>query len=223
MPFITFEGPDGSGKTTHIRLAAEKLAAAGYPLLVSREPGGTALGDEIRSLLMVREDPISPTAEMLLLAAARAQHVNERIQPYLAQGGLVLCDRYIDSSIVYQGYALGLGMDRVQAINEVATGGLWPDLTILLLLSSEEAYARSQWEHQPADRFENRGLEYYRLVCSGYEAIASRFPERVRVVRADRPKPEVHREIMQLIDGFLEDSARKGVTGDEINRCGCTG
>lgn len=204
MPFITFEGADGAGKTTHIQLLADHFAQQGYPVLVTREPGGTQLGNEVRALVLGKADrPISPLAEAMLMAAARAQHVDEVLKPCLAEGRLILCDRYIDSSLVYQGVALGLGLDLVISINEPAMAGLWPDLTILLDVSPEVAYERSILGRQDADRIESRGLAYYRQVCAGYQSLAAKWPERFCVIDANRPLVVVQADVLQAVSSIL--------------------
>ncbi len=202
MPFITFEGPDGAGKTTHIRLLAEYLRLNGYTPAITREPGGTQLGNSIRELVLGSGCAnISGLAEMLLIAAARAQHADELIRPLVAQGQLVICDRYIDSSLAYQGYALALGVSQVLEANQIAIQGLWPDLTILLMLSPEHAFARSK--RGRADRIESRGLGYYRKVCQGYMEVARMFPERIKVVDVDRPLAQVQQDIRDIVDKVL--------------------
>lgn len=202
--FITFEGPDGSGKTTHIKLLADRLRHRGLDILQTREPGGTALGDKIRSLVLDHQnEAVDPVAEMLLIAAGRAQHVRQVLRPHLQKDGTVLSDRFVDSSLVYQGHALGLGWERVQQVNEIAISGLWPDLTILLMLSPEEAFARSARVRQRVDRIESRGLEYYQKVCEGYLLLVKRFPERVWMLDARQPISVVHEAIMQLVDSHL--------------------
>jgi dTMP kinase len=204
MPFITFEGADGSGKTTHIQQLATFFGQQGRPVLVTREPGGTKLGNEIRAMVLGdNERNVSPMAEMLLIAAARAQHVSEVLQPGLAEGKLILCDRYIDSSLVYQGVALGVGLDLVANINNMVVDGLWPDLTILLDVPPEVAYERSILMRRQADRIESRGLAYYRQVCAGYRLIAQKWPERIKVVDANRPVATVHRDIRRVVSSIL--------------------
>lgn len=204
MPFITFEGADGSGKTTHIQRLAAYFGQQGRPVLVTREPGGTKLGNEIRPMVLGKDERnVSPMAEMLLMAAARAQHVSEVLRPGLAEDKLIFCDRYIDSSLVYQGVALGLGLDLVANINDIIVEGLWPDLTILLWVPPEVAYERSILMRQQADRIESRGLVYYRQVCTGYRLIAEKWPERIKVVDANRPVDVVHRDILRLVDSIL--------------------
>lgn len=185
--FITFEGVDGAGKSTQLQLLARRLQAAGYTVVTSREPGGTPLGETIRRLLLAREFEPGIAAEVLLLAAARAAHVEKVIRPALASGAVVLLDRYTDSSLAYQGGASAAGVEAVLQINEFATGGLWPDLTILLDLPVEMAWSRLG--RQP-DRMESRGLSYQERVRAAYLQLATRWPERVAVVPA-AGSPEV--------------------------------
>lgn len=208
--FISFEGPDGSGKTTHIRLLADHLRQRGLNVCCTREPGGTGLGDKIRPLVLDHQrEPVSPVAEMLLIAAARAQHVELVLRPRLRAGDVVLTDRYIDSSLVYQGHGLDLGWERVQQVNEIAIAGLWPDLTILLMLTPEDAYNRSARSRQ-ADRIESRGQQYYRKVCAGYQLLQQRFPERVRALDVSKPVGLVHAEIIDLVDSCLQQKSSEG-------------
>ncbi len=204
MPLITFEGADGSGKTTHMELLAAELERQGHSVLLTREPGGTRLGNDIRQMVLWNTElEISPMAEMLLMAAARAQHVSEVLKPGLLAGRLILCDRYIDASLVYQGIALGLGLELVASINDKIVGGLWPDVTVLLDVAPEEAFARSITERQQADRIESRGLAYYAQVCSGYRLLAQKWPERIRIVDASRPIDVVQRDILAVVNSIL--------------------
>ncbi|MFI5254771.1 MAG: dTMP kinase, partial [Candidatus Limnocylindrales bacterium] len=149
--FITLEGPDGGGKTLVSRLVSERLAADGQPVLLTREPGGTDIGERIRHIVLDHDpsDPwLAPRADALLFAAARAQHVAEVIEPALARGEIVVCARYADSSLAYQGYGLGLPLDEMRRLQEFATGGRWPDLTVLLDLPVEVGLARKQSDEQ---------------------------------------------------------------------------
>ncbi|MBE3576403.1 MAG: dTMP kinase [Limnochordales bacterium] len=180
--FITFEGVDGAGKSTQLQLLARRLQAAGYTVVTSREPGGTPLGEAIRRMLLAREYELGVAAEVLLLAAARATHVEEVIRPALARGAVVLLDRYTDSSLAYQGGASFAGVEAVLKINEFATGGLWPDLTILLDLPVATALRRLG---RPPDRMESRGLDYQERVRAAYLQLAARWPERMAVVPAE--------------------------------------
>lgn len=181
--FVTFEGVDGSGKTTQVGLLAERLRSEGREVVETREPGGTVVGEEIRELLLHGGD-VAPWAEASLFAAARAQLVQEVIAPALASGADVLCDRYLDSSLAYQGIARGLGVDRVLDFNLVATGGLLPDRTFLLDLPLDEAIRRRGAE---SDRLEREGDAFAQRVHEAYRELADVFA--LRVTRADATLP----------------------------------
>jgi dTMP kinase len=178
MMFITFEGLDGSGKTTQVQLLAARLEAEGAEVVITREPGGTPLGEEIRDLVLHGGD-MAPWAEAALYAASRAQHVEELIRPALARGATVLCDRYVDSSVAYQGIARGLGLDRVLELNLAAVGGLMPDHTILIEIESRSAVARMSEER---DRIEREDDGFHARVADGYRQLAALFPERYVIV-----------------------------------------
>ena len=176
--FITFEGLDGSGKTTQLELLAARLEAEGYEAVVTREPGGTPLGEEIRNLVLHGGD-MAPWAEAALLAASRAQHVEQLIRPALARGAAVLCDRYVDSSVAYQGIARGLGLERVLELNLAAVGGLMPDRTILIEIEPGSAVLRRSGER---DRIEREDAGFHARVAAGYRQLAALFPERYLTV-----------------------------------------
>jgi len=186
--FISFEGLDGCGKTTQAALLADALRAEGGEVVAVREPGGTAAGERIRELLLDPSAQILPWAEALLYAAARAQLVGEVIRPALARGATVIADRFIDSSVAYQGVARGLGIDRVLAVNDAATGGLQRDRTLLLRIPEEEAAARRDGD---ADRIESEAGAFHQAVADGFSQAAARFPERVRVVEAGGSREQV--------------------------------
>ncbi|MCR4398781.1 MAG: dTMP kinase [Firmicutes bacterium] len=196
--FVTFEGVDGSGKSTQITMAAHRLRELGVPFISTREPGGTAIGESIRRILL---DPCCPAmalpAEVLLYCASRAQHVDEVIRPALASGKVVLCERYVDSTLAYQCYGGGCDVEVVRAINEFATGGLRPDLTILL--DVEPRCAMERHSSRAQDRIERRTDEYYRRVREGYLDIARLDPARVKLVNASRGADTVGEEVMRLI------------------------
>src|SRR5215211_139481 len=177
--FVTFEGVDGSGKTTQARLLAERLREEGREVVETREPGGTQLGERIRELVLHGGD-VAPWAEAALFAAARAQLVDEVVRPALERGADVVCDRYIDSSLAYQGAARGLGVDEVLQLNLLATGGLLPDRTIVLDVPVHEASRRRGPE---SDRMESEGAEFAERVDDAYRGLAEAFSD--RVVRAD--------------------------------------
>lgn len=156
--FVTFEGPEGSGKSTQARLLYGYLNARGYPVILVREPGGTRIGDLIRRIVLdLQHTEMADTTEMLLFSAARAQLVNQVIRPYLNQGGIVLCDRYADSTYAYQGYGLGRDLDELHTITAIATGGLLPDLTIYLDLTADEGLERKRRKRQETAEQSNKG------------------------------------------------------------------
>jgi dTMP kinase len=194
--FISLEGIDGSGKTTQASLLAEALG--GRTVLV-REPGGTEAGERIRQVLKDPSLELDPLAELLLFCAARAELVRQVIGPARDQGRDVVCDRFSDSSVAYQGVARGLGADRVEEICDLATGGIWPDLTLLLRIEPDRAARRIG--RRKADRFEGEGIELQRLVAEGYDEVARRHPERVRVIDADGDRDAVHRAVLAEVQG----------------------
>jgi dTMP kinase len=196
---VTFEGIDGSGKSTQARLLAEALAQDGREVVLAREPGGTELGERIRELLLHAGD-VSPWAEATLFAAARAQLVGEVIAPALAREADVVCDRYFDSSLAYQGIARGLGLQRVLEFNLHATGGVLPDRTYLLLVDPEVAAGR-----MPAnrDRIEREDADFRARVDHAYRELAEVFPNRITTIDGKRPADEIGREIL---DGLRQPS-----------------
>ena len=195
--FVTFEGVDGSGKSTQAQLLAERLRSEGREVVFAREPGGTGTGEQIREILLHGEG-LAPWAEASLFAAARAQLVDEVIRPALARNADVVCDRYLDSSLAYQGLARGLGVERVLELNLLATSGLLPDRTFLLLLPPVEAAARRSGE---PDRIEREGAAFAEEVDRAYREIARVFAQRV-VVLDGALKPE---DIAEIVHGQLRD------------------
>jgi dTMP kinase len=196
--FITFEGLDGSGKTTQAELLAEAIRGAGRDVVTTREPGGTELGEHVRELLL-SGNGISPWAEAALFAAARAELVERVIEPALADGAVVICDRYLDSSLAYQGVARGLGVERVLALNLPAIHDRIPDRTFLLELDAAEAAARIG---KNRDRIEQEDDGFREQVAVAYRQLADTFPERIEAVDASRPAAEVAKEIF----GHVRDS-----------------
>jgi dTMP kinase len=195
--FITFEGVDGSGKSTQVRLLAELLRAEGRSVLETREPGGTELGETVRELILAGGS-LAPWAEALLFAAARAQLVDEVIRPALARGEDVLSDRYLDSSLAYQGLARGLGVERVLEVNLAATGHLLPDRTFLIQVPLDQA-ARQRGDDP--DRIESEGDDFVERVDSAYRDLAGIFAQRIVTVDGSQPASEV----AKLIRGQLRD------------------
>jgi dTMP kinase len=201
--FITFEGPDGAGKTTQIQLLTQALREEGRECVATREPGGTFISDQIRAILLNPEHKeMAARTEVLLYAASRAQHVHEVIIPALAEGKIVLCDRYIDASIAYQAYGLGADLQHVELINRYASDGLQPHRTYMLDIpveaGMERLHRRSGVSGKPAglDRIEQRERDYHSRVRAGFQRIAEQAPDRVLLVRADRSAEEVAEEIM---------------------------
>jgi dTMP kinase len=195
--FITFEGVDGSGKSTQARLLVDRLRAAGRDVVGTREPGGTDIGEQIRDLLL-HSDRVAPWAEATLFSAARAQLVDEVIRPALARGADVVCDRYLDSSLAYQGLARGLGVERVLGVNLTVTSGLLPDRTFLLLVPGEVA---AQRRGRSPDRIEREGDEFAAEVDRAYREIAEIFAQRVVVLDGTAAPGKLAEEI----DGHLRD------------------
>ncbi|HIE08387.1 MAG TPA: dTMP kinase [Armatimonadetes bacterium] len=198
--FITFEGVEGAGKTTHAFLLAEHLRGKGLEVVLTQEPGGTPEGERVRELLLRPEFDWEPVAELLLYTADRAQHVGRVIRPALCEGKWVVCDRFSDSTLAYQAFGLGLPRDLVERAVELGSFGLKPDLTIVLDIEAEEGLRRIG---RGADRIEMRGVEFHRRVREGYLALAAEEPGRIFVVRSDRPVEEVHAEIVMLVERRL--------------------
>lgn len=200
--FISIEGSDGSGKSTQIKLMKEYFASKGFEVVESREPGGTRIGEKIRNIILDNENvEMSPVTEALLYAASRAQHVTEVIRPCLKQGKVIICDRYIDSSIAYQGVGRGLGIDVVSKINSVAIQGIMPDLTVFFDIDPEVALNR-KIEDGKADRLELEKLEFHKKVYKGYKQIAST-NSRIKIIDASRSVMEIHKDVVNIIDEFL--------------------
>jgi dTMP kinase len=189
--FVTFEGLDGSGKTTQAELLSERLRADGEDVLATREPGGTALGEGIRDLVL-HGGHVGPWAEALLYVTARAQLVDEVIRPALERSATVICDRYVDSSVAYQGVGRELGLDRMLDLNLAAVGGLLPDRTFLLELDPSEVASRIQ---RHFDRLEREGDDFRARVAAGYRELAERFPDRIVVLDASRPVEDLAEEV----------------------------
>ncbi len=188
--FITLEGPEGSGKTTHIKLLAAHLRAKGHRVLVTREPGGTALAAGIRKLLLDGGDGLSPMAELFLYEADRAQHVHETLAPALRQGKIVLCDRYTDSTLAYQGFGRRLDMKTVKILNRIASGGLAPDLTILLDVPAKRGLKQAKQKKKRHDRLERAGLAFHQRVRQGFLRLAKEKKRSFCVIRQQEDPEE---------------------------------
>lgn len=202
--FISMEGPDGAGKSTQIELLKAYLEKKGYEILITREPGGTVISEAIREVILNKDySEMSSNTELLLYAAARAQLVHEVIRPALDAGKAVICDRFVESSVVYQGIGRGLGIDTVYAVNEYALQGLRPQLTILLDLDAEEGLRRKKNQAE-LDRMEAAGLGFHKKVAQGYRSLAQRDPERIVTISATLPKEEIHAKIVEEIETRLQ-------------------
>lgn len=194
--FITFEGGDGCGKTTQIKLLDEYLRNKGYKTLLTREPGSIGLGEKVREILLNYDGEVSSVCESFLFLADRAQNMDCIIKPALEEGVIVICDRHTDSSVAYQGYGRGLDIERINMLNNIATSGLKPDLTIVLDVDVETSQARVGSEK---DRMESAGIEFFERVRKGYLEIAKQEPERVKVVDAKQTIEDIHNQILELV------------------------
>ena len=203
--FITFEGSEGCGKSTQAKALWKKLSRLGIPAELTHEPGGTALGNQLRRLLKTkRQDEISPVAELSLFAACRIQLVTEVIRPSLEQGKVVICDRFADSTIAYQGYGRGLDLDTIKKINELATQGIKPDLTILLDIPTQKGLGRKQSKSKINDRFESEDIAFHNRVRDGYLKLAAEEPERWLVIDATLPQARIGKIIWDRVEQLLQ-------------------
>jgi dTMP kinase len=211
--FISFEGIEGSGKTTQIALLADYLSVRGRSARLTREPGGTPIGDQVRKILL---DPanaaLDPKAELLLYAAGRAQHLAELILPALEAATIVLCDRFSDATLAYQGYGRGLDPDLIGKLDRIVTDGMRPDLTILLDIDAAAGLARARGRNsrnglEAEARFENERLSFHERVRRGYLELAKREPGRFRVVDASQQPEEIQKEIRRIVDQLLNAEA----------------
>ena len=203
--FITFEGPEGCGKSTHARLLSEFLKKRSYGCVLTREPGGTRCGEKIRRILLHSDGfEISDLAELFLFEAARSQIVGELILPSLAKGKIVICDRFSDATVCYQGYAGGIDLRAIETLNAIAAGGLKPEITILLDVDTVTGLERAK--AKGIDRMEKKELAYHKRVRAGYLKLAKRYPERIRVVRVagdiDHTQALVRREVELVIQRY---------------------
>jgi len=201
--FLVLEGIDGTGKSTQAKLLHEAVLQKGHPVMLTREPGGTPLGESIRDILLTSDLSMNTWAEILLYSAARGQLVGEVIRPSLQKGNIVICDRYILSSLAYQGYGRGGDPELILEINQRVTEGLWPHMIFILDLEVEKSRQRLEVGNPKAskDRLERMDIDFYRKVRQGYLDFARRYPSITRVIPSDQPLEKVHKQIL----GYLED------------------
>ena len=197
--FISLEGPDGSGKTTQIQLLQEFLIERGYEVVLTREPGGTDISEQVRKIILdVNNEKMSNMTELLLYTAARAQLVDEIIRPALEAGKVVICDRFYDSSAVYQGIARGMGVDMVYQLNEEALQGILPDITFLMDMDAEEGIQRKK-KQATLDRLEKENLEFHQKVVEGYRSLAKRNSQRIKVLNATDSIDQIQKQMRQYL------------------------
>ncbi|MCC7449778.1 MAG: dTMP kinase [Anaerolineae bacterium] len=199
--FITLEGPEGSGKTTQAPLLVQRLKDRGLNVILVREPGSTPIGDQIRTVLHdMKNQAMDAHAELLLYSASRAQLVAQVIRPHLAAGGIVVCDRYADSTLAYQGYGRGLDLDALRLITRFATGGLVPDLTLYLKIDPERGLMRRNTSGGEWNRMDAQTLDFYQRACEGYSQLIAAEPKRWVVIDADQPVEVVQQAINAAVD-----------------------
>ena len=205
--FITFEGIDGSGKSTQLRMLADTLRERGVDILVTREPGGTPLGRRLREAFLETEETVAPMAELLSFAADRAQHVEFLIKPSIADARIVISDRYADATFAYQGAGRGFTEAQVNSVIELATGGLKPDLTLFFDITVEEAIRRMHDRDEAQakrNRMDEETAEFYGRVRESYLGIASREPERFKIIEAGRSVEAIHADVVEMVVGVMD-------------------
>ena len=201
--FLTMEGPDGAGKSTQIELLRDYLSRKGYDIIVCREPGGTKISEAIRQVILNKDfTEMSHMTELLLYTAARAQLMEEVIRPALKEGKVVICDRFVESSAVYQGIARGMGIELVYEINQYAIGDTLPDLTIMIDLDAKTGISRKK-EQTELDRMEREALDFHEKVVKGYREIAALHPERIYKVDGHQTIEEIHKKIAAAVDKII--------------------
>ena len=204
--FITFEGTDGSGKTSIIKEVERYLKIQGYNVVTTREPGGVAISEQVRNVIHdVNNTEMDPLCEAFLYAASRRQHLVQKVMPLLKEGIIVICDRYVDSSLAYQGYARGIGIEKVKEINEYAIDGIYPDLTIFLDVSPKLGIERimSNQKNHELNRLDKESINFHERTHEGYLELVKMFPDRIKRVDGERSIKEVSFDCFQLIKGIL--------------------
>lgn len=199
--FITFEGADGCGKTTQLNLLKDYLTTKGYAVILTREPGGKGLGEKIREILLNYDGKVADRCESFLFLADRAQNIETIVKPAIESGKIVLCDRHTDSSVAYQGYGRGLDIEQIKMLNNLATGGKQPDLTLVFDVDIETSMQRVGNEK---DRMESSGKEFFNRVRNGYLEMAKQEPERLKIVDSTKSIDEVHKRVIEIILPYLK-------------------
>jgi len=199
--FITLEGPEGSGKTSAIKIVKQELEKLNFEIVMTREPGGTDISEQIRNVILNRANTaMDSTTEALLYAASRRQHLVEKIWPSLKEGKVVICDRYLDSSLSYQGYARGIGVEKILAINSYATEGTYPDLTLLFDVTPEVGLARiNANSKREVNRLDLEKISFHQKVREGYLKLAEQFPERYVIIDASQAQEKVAQDALNII------------------------
>lgn len=201
--FITVEGTDGAGKSTQIELLVKYLESNGFEVVVTREPGGTSISEKIREIILdVENSEMSDITEALLYAASRAQHISQKIKPAVEDGKVVICDRFVDSSIAYQGYARGLDMSLIEDVNMYAVDGMIPDATLFFDIKPEIGIARKK-NVQSLDRIEKEALDFHYKVYNGYKELLEKYPQRIKRIDAEKDVEEVHTQVVEVLKQIL--------------------
>lgn len=203
--FITFEGIDGCGKTTQIKLLKNYFEAQGQTVLLTREPGAKGLGEKLREILLNYDGEVSPNCESFLFLADRAQHIDTIIKPSVKKGIIVLCDRHTDSTVAYQGYGRGIDLDRIKMLNNLATQGMKPDLTFIFDIDTNTSMSRVGKEK---DRMETSGIDFFNKVREGYLDIAKTEPNRVKLIDGTKSIEEIHKKVLDYINEFSKTNRK---------------
>lgn len=204
--FITFEGNEGSGKTTITNRIYKQLKEEGYSVMLTREPGGIEIAEQIREVILnTNNTKMDARCEALLYAAARRQHLVEKVIPALNEGVIVLCDRFIDSSLAYQGVARGLGMDEIMSVNAFAIQDTMPKLTVLLQVNVKEGMKRVHAREEALNRLDKESMDFHEAVSKGYEEVSKRYPKRIQCVDANRSEEEVYAEVLAIVKKGIQD------------------
>ena len=202
--FITVEGSDGSGKTTFINSATEYLIKKGYKVITTREPGGTEFSEKVRELLFDSSNEIDAKTESLLFCVSRRDHIIKKIIPYVEDGYIVICDRFVDSSIAYQSYGRGLNKQDIMDINKYTTDGLEPDLTLYFNVDVEVGLSRTKGRGEN-NRMDNESLKFYKDVKRGYDELSNDYKERIKVIDANQDYEKVEKDAFKILEGFLDN------------------